>query len=143
MIDEMRETLTLFVEKALLLRDGAYVKWLTTHGETGFTLSRQNGPTNARPDDSATREFVLTLRMFIQPRDCISFKALAKTAVHDPGLSAQWKQEFVEAHAHLDTFLHAPSGTSEVVVRRLQVGETVQEETVSDTHLTHEDIMNT
>ena len=117
MRDETRDALKLFVEKAVELRDGRYVQWLQQNRGTALLISGEDGDsptiTHTRPDDDATRAFVLTLRFFTRDTDGMSFRWLAKNVLNDSGLSEQWKQGFTKIYRELNAWLDKPSGLVE------------------------------
>lgn len=117
--------LTLFNEKAALLRDSAFVKQ-ASHPDAGINFSfGQENPmaiTHIGPDEAVVREFVVTLRFFIQENERCSISRVAKIYEFLP-VSAEEKKAFAECRTALNGFLDRPShivlGTSPMTHRRI------------------------
>ena len=100
-----------FVEKVHRVRDSRYVEHWTNHG-TGIQLHFDRGrgsKTTNFPDIEATEAVVLTLRMFIQPKDYISFVNLGKIR-EDIGVSDVWKKSYDDEMAKFQRFMEDFSG---------------------------------
>lgn len=103
------ETLVLFIEKAQKLSELSFTKSIKDAGlsyswraESGNIIFEQRGPS-----DESIDAFVLTLRLFLQDKDRISFRCMSKL-VNNPDLSANWKERFEEARSRLNKFLDSP-----------------------------------
>jgi len=105
------EALELFNEKAEILRNSSFMKFLVERG-TGFTVSGgKDEPTRAEtkwPNDEARDAFVLTFRFFIQDNEKSSFGNMAETYDGLP-ISQQKKESFKDARKTLNDFLDSKS----------------------------------
>lgn len=106
------EALELFNEKAEVLKNSRFMKFLLERG-SGLTISQQRGqPIKIEPkwpDWDAINAFVLTFRFFIQKKEKSSFRYMAK--VYDrPPIPQQKKDSFKNAHGQLNELLgsHCP-----------------------------------
>jgi hypothetical protein len=143
----------LVVEKAELLLTGAYVRQLQEHNGTqvGYSWQRQDPDTTSgpltvnqtRPDDTATRDLVLTLRFFILKNETASFRWLGNHVLNDPGLSDEWKQGFTNVRNDLNAFLAKKSPYKEQVVVPDPQGAPDKKQVVEEHHWTYGEIMDT
>lgn len=154
MRDETRIALKLFVEKAHKLMSGRFVKYLEEHGGTNLRYYYKKDMDGAgtpgmmiqheHPDDDAIDAFILTFRYFIQQSERISFKSLADHALSDPGLSQEWKDEFVKVRTSLNDYLDSNTVITERVVGVEKDKDTGFERHVDETHIiTHRELMDT
>lgn len=115
MRDETKATLTLFVQTARRLSSTRFAKYLESGGKLSVTLrggicvSEDNAIELRLPDDEDMQAFALTFRMFVQDRDGISIRELAKLADSDNGLSPEWQQRMKGTRAWLKDYLSQPT----------------------------------
>lgn len=104
------ETLKVFVEKARKLNSLSLTKSVKESGGVGLHYYWEAGKENILielrgPDDEAIDAFVLTLRLFLQDNERISFHSMALKILDDPDLSANLKVFFSKARALLNQYL--------------------------------------
>jgi hypothetical protein len=157
MRDETRNALKLFVEKADKLLSGGYVRYLQEHGGTslGYHFTKEVEGEEIKeggsftieykhPDNDAIEAFVLTFRFFIQQNERISFKSLADNALNDPGLSQEWKDEFVKVRDSLNAYLDSNTFITERVVGVVKDRDTGEDRHIDESHvITHRELMET
>lgn len=105
MKDKTRETFELFIEKANLLEEKTFVKNSIANG---LNLNIQFGSPRQIKHNISDREFiesvVVTVRMFYQDNDRISFRKIA-SLLSDPSLSQTFIAFFNERRKELNVYL--------------------------------------
>jgi len=106
MRSQTKEALQLFIDKAKRLLSTGYMdsiealninwEWVIGEGEKLYYSG---------PDENQIQAFVLTFRYFIQNNEHCSFMWLANNVLDDPGLSQDWKNEFVGIRQVLNDYL--------------------------------------
>ena len=135
MTDETREAMQLFVEKALRVLNGPYMRYLHEHESKWNINWTLGGPVKFKhvtPDTDAVDALVMTFRMFMQKHDRISLRDMTKI-VDDPDVSQEWKDHFTYARSVLNKYLDGspamdlrPEGkmlTGKVIVETFLYGE--------------------
>ena len=105
-------TLKLFNKTVKDLLDSKFVQYLSEHKKLTVKISfRKGGPLKTEeslPDQHAIKEFLLTLRLFIQKKEEISIRKMAKL-YSDLPISAQLKDKFSELRGELNKYLDSDS----------------------------------
>jgi hypothetical protein len=123
MREQTRKTLSLFTEKANLLSSFSF----TESVENGIRLHVAGGSDKETsvefygPDTEAVHAFLNTYRFFVQDSDGISFRALHRTVLDDPGLSDNWKSEFARVREELNEYLDEPLSAIRIVFNGKQI----------------------
>ena len=111
MLDETRQTLEMFVEKAHKLRDSRFYKSLNNTG-LSMTATFRAGESpefqTTAPTSDEVDAFVVTLRMFKQKGEQVSFTEMAGV-LNDSDVSQEWKDHFTHCREQLNKELAAPT----------------------------------
>jgi len=103
--------LSLFSEKAREVLGSRFVKTVTDRGSISYTLDfdRERGLRSAVdiPDHESIQSCVLSLRMFLQPRDCIAFDKM-RLAFEGHGVDPEARRAFLTSLDNLDHALAEP-----------------------------------
>jgi hypothetical protein len=116
---EHRRRVALFDEMTGVLLDSRFVQRVLGGGPVATTLSWEQGPDGGSmtvatdgPDNESVRALVLTIRMFIQDRDGISFGQM-REIYDDPSVPPDLRGRFHGCRDGINQFLDAgPSGVS-------------------------------
>jgi hypothetical protein len=123
-MQEAFRALELFNEKAQILRESRFVQQ-AAHADAGIVIEfnkEQSQITRTGPDDAAVREFVVTLRFFIQDNEACSLSKM-ETVYQGLPISDDKKKYVVDVRQYLNRHLDTPSmlrvGNVPITNRRL------------------------
>lgn len=109
--EEDLEALELFNEKAEILKNSTFLKFLIEQKPSIRSSWKDGEPFEIEtrwPDEEAVHAFVLTLRFFIQKKERSSFRQMARIYDNLP-ISQQKKKLFKDARKNLNDFLDSES----------------------------------
>jgi hypothetical protein len=110
MTDESRQTLELFLEKAIKLSQGNFAKRIAEDGlklHVTIVVGQPIQVEQVAPDAEATDALAVTLRFFIQDNERISLRKL-QSVLADTGVSQEWKDRYSNARNELNRLLDSP-----------------------------------
>lgn len=103
-------TLQLYNDLAAELNHSSFLNHVKSSSGTSFRF--ETSPfrilPQGQPSDEALKAFLLTFRLFIQERDDLSFRAIAKLLTESP-IQTLLKREIVEIQEEVDDYLTRPS----------------------------------
>jgi len=104
--------LKLFLQKADRVARSNYLQKIIKQDGTRLSFSWSKGVgggfSNNFPEEEAVDALMLTVRMFVQNNDQVSFASLAKL-IDDVGISDGWKERFNDVRKKLNEFLDGNS----------------------------------
>jgi uncharacterized protein YlaN (UPF0358 family) len=108
-INEYVEVLSLFNEKADEIKNSSYAKFVLEK-KPKTTISKNRGEAikikTIEPNDESLKSFVLTLRLFLQNNDQISFQNISKIYEKLPNNFQKEKKSFSQARKKINDILN-------------------------------------